>query len=187
MCKGAGDFMSTRIEADFPRWERLYRRVWGKVRQDAEAANKRRARSAPLLQDEPELRLQMAVSSSLALAPSTPGSKFFTSHHRLWRALVSLFMTVLEHVRLPFEIGDRICEVLCDWVVLFVGPEYYFLPGRVAALGGVGGEVEDAIRAMEGWNGDLTWFVFMRHRVGVGAGKCGDVKGEEFRLAEVVF
>jgi hypothetical protein len=193
MCKGAGDFMSTRVETDFPRWEKLYRRVWTKVRHDAEAANERRARSTVNSETvnsdrDPGLALQTALSPSLALSPSTPGSKFFTSHHRLWRALVSLFLTVLGHVRLPLEIGDRICEMLCDWVVLYVGGEYYFARG---GLGEFGGEVEDAVRAMEAWNADLTWFVFMRHRVRMGAGvvgSCGDdnVEGVLVGLAEVV-
>ena len=190
MCKGAGDFMATRVETDFPRWERLYQRVWAKVRNDAEAA-KRRAKST-VHGDHAESTLQIALSSSLALSPSTPGSKFFTSHHRLWRALVSLFLTVLTHVRLPVEIGDRICEALSGWIVLFVGAEYYFLTGRAEGLGGVGVDVEDAIRGMESWNEDLTWFVFMRHRVRAGGtvGSCGadvDVNGEEVGLAEVVF
>jgi hypothetical protein len=184
MCKGAGDFMSTRVETDFPRWERLYRRVWTKVRADAEAANERRARSATTNDTQ---ALAIAFSPSLALSSSTPGSKFFTEHHRLWRALISLFVTVLSHVRLPLHVGDRICEILCDWVVLFVGGEYYFAPGGLECIGD---EVEEAIRAMEAWNADLTWFVFMRHRVGVGAvaKSCGgDVEGVEFELAEVVF
>ncbi|CAI7618275.1 unnamed protein product [Penicillium bialowiezense] len=193
MCKGAGDFMATRVQTDFPRWDKLYRRVWEKVRTDAVAANERRARSQPN-HGESDLAstLQIALSSSLALSPSTPGSKFFTSHHRLWRALVSLFLTVLSHVRLPLDVGDRICEVLGGWVALFVGPEYYFTAGRASvAADEVFESVEGAIRAMEAWNGDLTWFIFMRHRVGARSGSakhCGaDVSSEGFQLAKVVF
>jgi hypothetical protein len=189
MCKGAGDFMATRVETEFPRWDRLYRRVWEKVRADAEAANERRARSnAPTAMDSTAEAgglapaLQLALSSSLSLSPSAPGSRFFTPHHRLWRALISLFITVLSHVRLPLEVGDWICEMLGDWIALFVGPEYYFVSSRSstavdnAASSDVMVSVEDAIRAMEAWNVDLTWFVFMRHRVRTGSVTTGGVE-----------
>ncbi|CAG8189958.1 unnamed protein product [Penicillium olsonii] len=190
MCKGAGDFMATRVQTDFPRWDKLYRRVWDKVRNDAEAANERRARSQHT--GELDLASSSQVLSSLALSSSTPGSKFFTSHHRLWRALVSLFLTVLSHVRLPLEIGDRICEVLGGWIALFVGTGYYFRTDRASIAGDeVLGSVEGAIRAMEAWNEDLTWFIFMQHRVQAGSKPvthCGaSAGGEDMRLAEVVF
>ncbi|KGO73775.1 Armadillo-like helical [Penicillium italicum] len=212
MCKGAGDFMATRVETEFPRWDRLYRRVWDKVRADAEAANERRARSqattVPLTTAESgdlASTLHLDLSSSLSLSPSTPGSRFFTPHHRLWRALISLFITVLSHVRLPLEVGDRICEMLAGWIALFVGPKYYFITSRTSlSTDDASGEgmlsVEDAIRAMEAWNVDLTWFVFMRHRLRadvVTAGNdrnCGGAttlpfggEGEEVRLSEVAF
>ncbi|CAG8918506.1 unnamed protein product [Penicillium salamii] len=190
MCKGAGDFMATRVETDFPRWDKLYRRVWEKVRNDAEAANERRARSHPGNSD-PASSLQ-AGSLSLALSSSTPGSKFFTSHHRLWRALVSLFLTVLSHVRLPLDVGDRICEVLGGWIALFVGAGYYFRADRASVGDEVVGSVERAIQAMDAWNADLTWFIFMRHRVKAepkpAVTSCGVAAGDEdMRLAEVVF
>ena len=61
--------------------------------------------------------------------------------------------------------------------------------------------VEEAIRAMEAWNADLTWFIFMRHRVRAdvvatgNASNCGGAthnllfngEGEQVRLAEVMF
>lgn len=195
MCNGAGDFMATRVETDFPRWDRLYRRVWEKVRFDAEVANERRAKSqAASGSSDPASTLQVAFSSLLALSHSTPGSKFFTPHHRLWRALVSLFLTVLSHVRLPLAIGDRICEILGHWIALFVGPEYYFqAEGAGKAYGDVTQSVEDAIQAMKTWNEDLAWFIFMQHRTRtslepVPVGNCSaGIGGEELRLAEVVF
>ncbi|KAJ5508916.1 hypothetical protein N7527_011059 [Penicillium freii] len=213
MCKGAGDFMATRVETEFSRWDRLYRRVWEKVCADAEAANERRARSQATTVTVTSAKsgdlastLHLALSSSLSLSPSTPGSRFFTPHHRLWRALVSLFITVLSHVRLPLEVGDRICEMLGDWIALFVGPEYYFISSRSstsvddAAFGEGMASVQDAIQAMEAWNVDLTWFVFMRHRLRAdavtsgNAGNCGGAtnitfggEGEQVRLTEVAF
>ncbi|KAJ5628706.1 Armadillo-like helical [Penicillium lividum] len=190
MCKGAGDFMASRIEPEFSRWERLYQRVWTKVRQDAEAANERRARQQRLdnqktaRSDAPKTLIQsvetspstleskLMLTSSLALSPPTSGSRAFTPHHTLWRALISLFLTVLTRVRLPLEVGDRICEILGAWIALFAGPAYYFHssrnldgnPGLDDAQRSMIGSVNDAIQAMETWNADLTWFIFERQR-----------------------
>lgn len=221
MCKGAGDFMASRIEPEFPRWERLYRRVWTKVREDAEASNERRARqqrqskpapstSAALIQSvdvAPESEISLALTPSLALSPTTPGSRAFTPHHNLWRALVSLFITVLSHVRLPVEVGDQICEMLGAWITLFVGPAYYFHASRRAGFVGLDESqkgmvqsADEAIRAMEAWNADLTWFIFMQQhtklnasawgyglQTGAGADKKYEVGGEEVRFAAVAF
>ena len=224
MCKGAGDFMASRIEPEFPRWERLYRRVWMKVREDAEAANERRARqqrqrkppssSATLIQavepSGPETELSLTPTASLALSPTTPGSRAFTPHHSLWRALISLFITVLLHVRLPLEVGDQICEMLGAWIALFVGPGYYFhssrRSGRIPVELDEGEKsmvqsVEHAIQAMETWNADLTWFIFARQRsksnAPGGSSKLQtgldavdlkfEVDGEEMCLAPMVF
>ncbi|KAJ5921170.1 Armadillo-like helical [Penicillium verhagenii] len=197
MCKGAGDFMASRIEPEFPRWERLYQRVWTKVKQEAEAANNRRDRQQRLEKQEqagsnaPKMLIQdmdtdkaststpkinFEFTSSLALSPLTSGSRAFTPHHTLWRALISLFLAVLTHVRLPPDMGDRICEILGAWIALFVGPAYYFHSSRNSdpAAPGLAGlddaqksmldSVDYVIRAMETWNEDLTWFIFQRQQ-----------------------
>lgn len=185
MCEGGGDFMASRVETEFPRWARLYEENWAKVRQEAEAAKERRARHQPVNEQHPattasshtashlnELDLALAPASSLAVAKTSPGIRAFSTHHVLWRATVALFITILGHVRLPLEFGDRICEMLGDWIVLFVGPGYYFHPSRRAVPSAQLGEaqkralesVERAIRAMETWNLDLTWFIFTRKR-----------------------
>ncbi|KAK2846385.1 hypothetical protein FQN49_005778, partial [Arthroderma sp. PD_2] len=41
MCKGAGDFMSSRIEHEFPRWAKLYKNSWGQVQEDSKKAAER--------------------------------------------------------------------------------------------------------------------------------------------------
>ncbi|KAJ5605531.1 Armadillo-like helical [Penicillium lagena] len=224
MAKGAGDFMGSRIEPEFPRWERLYRRVWEKVRQDAEAANERRARHQKQQQQqrsgtlpsstETTLELSTALFSSLSLAPAsasggTTGPRAFTPHHTVWRALLSLFLTVLAYVRLPVAVGDQICEFVVSWIVLFAGAEYYFDSTR---QGQQTAETEDpvllqsvegAIQTMEAWNADLTWFLFAQHRykqrggwttrdrvsVGSGAshGLSVEVFGEKVSFAVGVF
>ncbi|KAH2549754.1 hypothetical protein KXW97_008636 [Aspergillus fumigatus] len=188
MCKTAGDFMASRIEAEFPRWERIYRRTWDKVRQDAERALERRAhhQSSKTLSSETqtasETQLPLSLSHSLSLvipgssssSSSTMGARAFTPHHTLWRALLSLFMTLLTHVRLPLSTGDQICEFLADWITLYVGADYYsqfHLQATVSASDIPAAQraelepVETAIQAMETWNADLTWFIFQQRKV----------------------
>lgn len=212
MCKGAGDFMGSRIETEFPRWERLYNTVWAKVRQDSEHVNERR-----VLQQKGGIDAQsnaqtpgsnLAIASSLALsstASGSSGSRAFTPHHALWRALISLFLTVLSHVRLQPEVGDRICGMLGSWIALYVGSEYYFLPSRRhsaqsedPAKQSILQSIENAIQAMETWNADLTWFTFVDHlnqgrRSSVpthrtpGSSMLAHFRGEEMQFAGIVF
>ncbi|GKZ21473.1 hypothetical protein AbraIFM66951_006656 [Aspergillus brasiliensis] len=193
MCKTAGDFMASRIETEFPRWERLYTRTWDKVRQDAEKAIERRAQQ----QQSQVLSQQDTNTNTLTLSPSssvstfipslsltttgTHGTRTFTPHHALWRAMVPLFITLLTHVRLPLSIGDRICEFLAAWIVRYAGPEYYSSRTRYnqpqpqatttqpeenssSSLNVEIQSVEDVIQAMETWNADLTWFIFREER-----------------------
>lgn len=169
MCKNAGDFMTTRIEAEYPRWERLYRRAWDKVSADAERAIERRAQQ------------QTAESSSLDLfthslslttsGPAPSGTRAFTPHHSLWRSLLYLFITLLTHVRLPLSTGDQICEFLGAWIARYAGPEYYSVhhsqKNEETRTGPEITSVEDAIHAMETWNADLTWFIFQMQKAQV--------------------
>ncbi|GAQ06809.1 hypothetical protein ALT_4130 [Aspergillus lentulus] len=187
MCKTAGDFMASRVEAEFPRWERIYRRTWDKVRQDAEKALERRAhhQSSNTHSSEThtpaEIQLSLPLSHSLSLvipgssssSSSTTGARAFTPHHTLWRALISLFITLLTHVRLPLSTGDQICEFLADWITLYVGPNYYtqfHLQDATSASDIPAAQraelepVETAIQAMETWNADLTWFIFQQRK-----------------------
>jgi hypothetical protein len=212
MCKGAGDFMASRVEAEFPRWQRLYQRVWAQVRQDAEAANERRARqqrknnfdpasvTSAMQPAGPGSDSTFVVTPSLALSPTAPGSRTFTPQHALWRALISLFITLLSHVRLPLEAGDQICEALGAWIALFVGPEYYFKQSnRAFSLAsddvsrGMFQSVENAICAMETWNPDLTWLIMVSHCAGPSSSPVLQVNdvievfGEPLQYATVVF
>ncbi|EAW18503.1 uncharacterized protein NFIA_084550 [Aspergillus fischeri NRRL 181] len=185
MCKTAGDFMASRVEAEFPRWERIYRRTWDKVCQDAERALERRAHhqsdktpsSETLTPSETHLSLPLSHSLSLVIPGSgsstTSGARAFTPHHTLWRAQLSLFITLLTHVRLPLSMGDQICEFLADWITLYVGSNYYsqfHLQATVSASDIPTAQraelepVETAIQAMETWNADLTWFLFQQRK-----------------------
>ncbi|KAE8352249.1 armadillo-type protein, partial [Aspergillus coremiiformis] len=179
MCKSTGDFMATRIETEFPRWERLYRRVWETVRQDAEKAIQRRTHQQGKNQTAEKntdilVSLSLGLSQSLSLntAGSPSGTRAFTPHHSLWRALISLFITLLTHIRLPLSMGDQICDFLAAWIARFAGPEYYTshsssdqeIPSSIRPEID---SVNNAIEAMETWNADLTWFIFQQQKAQV--------------------
>lgn len=225
MCSTAGDFMASRVESEFPRWERLYRRAWDKVRQDAETALGRRAArqlpksnspSEPSFSFVQSLSLAISTSSAVAAAGTPPSNtRTFTPHHSVWRALASLFLTLLTHVRLPLSMGDQICEFLGAWIARYAGPDYYFAFYRSSSgteakipetLKVEARAVDNSIQAMETWNADMTWFIFQQERAGVrdaaGMGKIGGASlqkrndagagsllllGGRLRFAEVVF
>lgn len=189
MCRTAGDFMATRVENEFPRWERLFRRAWDRARQDAERSLNRRTAAHQVPRPSPnasgtsgrdlDLQLSLVFSQSLSLTTSTKtpsshsGASAFTPHHSLWRSLTTLFITILTHVRLPLWIGDQICEFLGAWIARYAGPEYYFrqygsqcrtVPRIPDSLQIEATAVDDVIRAMETWNADLAWFIFQQQR-----------------------
>ena len=195
MCRGAGDFMSSRIEQDFPRWKKLYLHAWDRVRRDSEKAAERHQLRLQQQRQQHELTrsttsqmgdlsLESRIPSSNALTstsnpsssnsasppipPST--SKAFTQHHALFKALTSLFTTILSHVRLPTDIADDISRCLGSWIAFYF-PDYYFtFSWRTADADETAAdelqlrEVNEAIQAMDAWNPDLTWFIFMQER-----------------------
>ena len=194
MCRTAGDFMATRVENEYPRWERLYRRAWERVRQDAEKSLARRAAahqaptkpnpeaSSGTAEKDLDTHLSLLFSQPLSLTTTTKTpaanttASTFTPHHSLWRSLTALFITILTHVRLPLSIGDQICEFLGAWIARYAGPEYYFRqycrpqghqtgPRIPDTLQTEAKSVDNVIRAMETWNADLAWFIFQQQRV----------------------
>lgn len=212
--QSAGDFVASRVETEYPRWERLYKRAWERVRSEAEKAIQRRAISATSSSSFSSKSTTLALIPSLSLtatpSPSSntssttpiPGGRGFTPHHTLWRSLISLFATLITHTRLPIAMGDQICHFLSEWVALYAGVDYYFdiyLPvhqtrSESEGEGGRAGwkEVERTIEAMESWNADLVWFCFWRMRVqqgtGVEKGKITGVsKGREMLGGRVRF
>ncbi|KAL4975859.1 armadillo-type protein [Aspergillus desertorum] len=185
MFKSAGDFMASRVETEFPRWERIYNRAWEKVCQDTDKIIERQ-QTQYLLRETNANRPSTAQSTtppqsrfirslSLTKAGSSSGSRAFTPHHTLWRALISLFLTLLSHVRLPLAVGDRICHILGEWTARYAGPGYYFsrAPSLIKDIdnnSSAGAEteidaIESVIQAMETWNSDLTWFTFQQQDV----------------------
>jgi TELO2-interacting protein 1 len=169
MCEFAGDFMASRVEVEYPRWRRLYKESWNKVLVDAEQNLERRQRS--------EIRAQKQTGHSsshlLDLTPSSNTSRSFTQHHIIWRALLTLFVKVLSHVRLPLAVGDEICEFVGAWITKFMGAKYYHQQQQLRDEEEKGEEdinlVRNALQAMEAWNKDLTWFIFWQGLVDTSA------------------
>ncbi|KAL2843227.1 armadillo-type protein [Aspergillus pseudodeflectus] len=181
----AGDFTASRVEAEFPRWERFYNRAWEKVRQDTDKILERQAqRQLPPSDTTTTGVIEKASSAfiqslSLTKPGSASGSRAFTPHHTLWRAFTSLFLTLLTHVRLPLSVGDRICYILGEWIARYAGPTYYFLhqsstPKSASISTSTSTSttthseedesIQNVIQAMETWNPDLTWFIFQQQR-----------------------
>ncbi|EAS35442.3 HEAT repeat protein [Coccidioides immitis RS] len=219
MCEGAGDFMSSRIEHEFPKWKQIYLRCWERVKHDAELAFERYQQRQRLLNQSqaPELDATKTISqmghlsitethssnqsTSLSAPKPTTGSaqslpppplphftsKSFTPHHNIWSALSSLFTTILSHTRLPLDIGDEICQCLGTWISFFY-PNYYFTHSwqdlsrpspadktQVTDSSSSEVDIDATIRAMDTWNADLAWFIFVRGRAkNVNGGKEAD-------------
>ncbi|OJD26631.1 hypothetical protein ACJ73_01982 [Blastomyces percursus] len=147
MCEGAGDFMASRIEHEFPRWKKLYLRAWERVRQDSERAAERQRQhiekqerlNARTISETESLTLSAgnnnkssvstrAVTSQCFLSPPPPplpsSTKLFTPHNVLFQALSRLFTTILSNVYVSADIGDEISECLAAPISFYL-PDYY--------------------------------------------------------------
>ncbi|KAF3480469.1 HEAT repeat protein [Arthroderma uncinatum] len=219
MCKGAGDFMSSRIEHEFPRWAKLYKISWSQVNEDAKkvAERHRQQLAKKKIQDKesPSNTTSRGIvrviddSSQLSPHPGFAITKSFTHHHSIWKALTSLYTTILSNVRLPADIGDNICYSLGEWITFF-HPELYSAntwqveagDGTCTPQGnldkgdidnetrwsqGTLEEAKRALRAMNSWNPDLTWFICMQGMVGhLGYQKPNPDRGTELLKGTVV-
>ncbi|PGH08984.1 hypothetical protein GX51_01041 [Blastomyces parvus] len=148
MCEGAGDFMASRIEHEFPRWKKLYLRAWERVRQDSERAAERQRQhieqqdrlNARTISEMESLTLGTGSNNTSSiptravtskshlppppLPPPPPSTKIFTPHNSLFQALTHLFTTILSNVYLSADIGDEISECL-GAAISFYHPDYY--------------------------------------------------------------
>ncbi|EFE35960.1 uncharacterized protein ARB_04894 [Trichophyton benhamiae CBS 112371] len=192
MCKGAGDFMSSRIEHKFPRWKWLYKSFWHQVKDDAEKSAERHRQQLTKKQIQEAKSSGSTASAGLVrvLDDSNPPlprvsftiTKSFTRHHSLWKALTTLYITILSHVSLPADIGDEICYTLADWITFF-HPELYSsetwkddgnsddamndedADSETRWSRGTLKEAKRALRAMNFWNPDLTWLACVQTEV----------------------
>lgn len=189
ICIGAGDFMGGRIEAIFPRLEKVYRKIWTEIEQDRHRVAQHRGRnrlvdegSGANLRGAVDLRIvdsstagqmDMIQSPSSAFPPPTSSSQTRTSTSAIHNALTRLLTTVLTHVRINDDIGDVILDLLSP-----IMDE----PGR-----------EEVRQALEEWNGDAVWVVRERRKQGGdGDGKWKPEpvwgrNGERWEFTDVVF
>ncbi|KAJ5770555.1 uncharacterized protein N7511_002606 [Penicillium nucicola] len=179
MCMAAGDFMASRVEAHFPSWNAWYESKWAAMTLRAtngQTHSKDRILpptevqlkgSAPDVDTGTRMSLKIPFNPRLTFDDTYRGGTDFTGDHRHWRSMLRLFLELLEYVRLPVEMGDKICEHLVAWVSLFVGAGYFFRKIRNEApdINPMLYSVERAILAMEIYNADLTWFLFMKHHL----------------------
>lgn len=173
MCRTAGSFMRSRLEIEFPRWKALYAQVWPRVKADLERWSERQRlmeRSHGGI-GEREVTRRTATGRPIPLSGK---KKSFTSHGSVFAALIDLFTTMLEYVRLPQDIGVAIAHMLVD-CVSFRLPGYFFTYAwRDAEYerddgDGDGDEmrgVDRAIKAMSVFNADLAWYLFETKRRG---------------------
>ncbi|OKL61184.1 hypothetical protein UA08_03601 [Talaromyces atroroseus] len=185
MCELAGDFMASRVEAEYPRWRRLYKDNWNKVLIDAERNLERRQWSEKRAQQNPTNHSSSSSSQHLDLTLSSTTSRSFTQHHIIWRSFLTLFVKVLSHVRLPLAVGDEICEFIGSWITKFMGSKYYhhhqqqLRDEETAENSDDVKLVHNALRAMEAWNKDLTWFIFWQGLI-----DTTNTSGDRWRLPE---
>ena len=142
ICRGAGDFMSSRIEEIFPRLEQLCQNVWSEIdnrniqhRQrvsEQRASVSHRGHRPGQLQGAVDLRIinsedtKTGVVSALEppnTAISTKAKPSYTQppppHHHLsnlHESLIALLSTILTHVRVKPATGDAILALLLPTV-----------------------------------------------------------------------
>lgn len=184
MCRGAGAFMTSRLEHEFPRLKRIYLRVWDKVHADAEKIIARRKHRQQPHKGNIISPIQEQENSAISNKPNEPDAttslspsdltRIFTSHHAIWKSLTSLFTTMLIYVRLPPDIADEICSLTATWIVSLYPTRLHTYnktktqqpqttPSSSATAEKereVDPEISNAIQAMETYNPDLAWFVF---------------------------
>ncbi len=133
LCVGAGDFLSSRIETEWPIISKLYRQVYELVKRERKGRD---------------------------------GRGTFTPNHQIWDALISLFVTVLNYVRVEDEIVDDIVAMASD-----------VLAKRT-----------DIREALEGVNPDAVWLELERRKAENNRGSSRKIPFHKgFTFKEIVF
>jgi hypothetical protein len=149
LCEGAGDFMASRIEDIFPQLQSLWKSNWRKV--EAE-----RARTISRSTDSDtgkdliaifDLQLIKAHSQDLetSAAPLYLSALSRTTDTQMLKALIVLFSSILNYVRITDDNGDAILTMLSP-----VMNE----PSN-----------EEVRQALETWNADAFWLIFQRTQI----------------------
>ena len=157
LCEGAGDFMSSRIEDIFPRLEALFVATSSRARQQGHGKKFAGSHttgtptmSAPLhgtvdLQVVPQRSTTGSTVDHVASSPDAASGLSRTTDSQIFQALLPLWVSILNHVRISAEHGESILDMLAP-----IMDE----PGR-----------RHVKEALEAWNADAVWLVSQRKGV----------------------
>lgn len=125
LCKGAGDFMASRIEEIAEKLIRTFKLVVAQVRpkKDQKAAS-------AVMSDQHRSNINGTVDlhitpSLTALSPSTDATQhqiashsksLRTSQTQILAALLNLTMSILDHVKVTLDTGDELCKLLLPFL-----------------------------------------------------------------------
>lgn len=142
LCEGAGDFMASRVEEIFPRLQSLWKQTWKNVEVDQ---SRKMARSTHV-----NVGQKVTASADLHLVKAFDGEMgpLKPSFHQLVQpsrttdvqvlnALIRLFTTILNSVRITDDNGDAVIGMLSPIIDQ---------PGRSGMR-----------EALETWNADAVW------------------------------
>ena len=155
LCEGAGDFMSSRIEDIFPRLQVLFKTVFararGSDRSRATASSREQAASATSLALHGAVDLQIVSKESVAgdligQTSSVAASGLIRStDSQILEALLLLWVSILNHIRISDEHGEAILEMLSP---IIDDPER-----------------KQVRQALELWNSDAVWLLDQRKAI----------------------
>lgn len=149
LCQGAGDFMASRIEDIFAQLQSLWKSTWQKVEAErARTINRHAANQVGKdLAANIDLQLIMAHPKDFE---TTKGSSQVSALNRttatqMLNALIILFSSILNYVRVTDDNGDAILSMLAPVV---------------------NEPSNDPVRqALETWNSDAVWLISERRKI----------------------
>jgi hypothetical protein len=149
LCEGAGDFMASRIEDIFPQLQSLWKSTLKRVEDNRTRTVKRisAAQNGTDLIGSTDLQLVKAHPTDLqtSTAPAHPLAMNRTTDAKILDALVNLFSSILNYVRITDENGDAILSMLSPIINE--------------------SKSETARQALETWNADALWLVCQRMKI----------------------
>lgn len=161
VCRTAGDFMTTRVEALFTKkLRRMYCDVYAAVYAMLQRQERRR-REALRAKRLTELEVRSA-SRGIGKGSSSGVLRLRGNEAAVLKALVEVLVAVLECVRVDEDTGEEVVRLLFGVVVGVVVMEKGEGEGEGVAVAvgeKVGVDVGEVRRVCERWNGDLVWLL----------------------------
>ena len=149
LCEGAGDFMASRIEDIFPQLQALWKGTLTRVEENRSRTLKRTAAAQAGKDPSASIDLQLIKAHSTDLQTSIAPRHLLavnrTTDANMLDALVTLFSSILNYVRITDENGDAILFMLSP---IIDEPKS-----------------ETARQALQSWNADALWLVCERMKI----------------------